>query len=62
LEYLEYAVKNINIPFVVIGGIKEHNLGEVINKGAKTVVLVTEIVGAQDIEGKIKSIRNKFNK
>ena len=32
-----------------IGGIKEHNLGQVLARGAKTVCLVTEIVGAADI-------------
>jgi thiamine-phosphate pyrophosphorylase len=30
LEYLEFAVKNIGIPFVAIGGIKRHNLPEVV--------------------------------
>jgi len=60
LTYLEYAVQNINIPFVAIGGIKEHNISEVANRGAKCISLVTEIVGASDIEGKIRSIRNKL--
>lgn len=56
LEYLAYVVKNLAIPFVAIGGIKEHNLGEVITAGAKTVALVTEIVGDPDIKGKIKRL------
>jgi thiamine-phosphate pyrophosphorylase len=60
LEYLEFAVKNIKIPFVAIGGIKEHNIGEVIEKGAKTIALVTEIVGAQNIKEKIISLNNKL--
>jgi len=30
LEYLDYVVKNINIPYVAIGGIKEHNMDEVL--------------------------------
>lgn len=60
LEYLEFAVKNIDIPFVAIGGIKENNIGEVIEKGAKTVALVTEIVGAQNIKEKIISLNNKL--
>lgn len=61
LEYLEYAVKNVDIPFVAIGGIKEINMQEVICLGAKCVAMVTEIVGAQDIEGKIASVRAKWS-
>lgn len=57
LEYLDYVVKNLNIPFVAIGGIKEHNLAEVIKAGARTVALVTEIVGNPDIPGKIKRLQ-----
>lgn len=57
LEYLEYVVTNIDLPFVAIGGIKEHNIGLVRSRGAKTVCLVTEIVGATDIEAKVTAIR-----
>lgn len=60
LEYLEYAVKNATIPFVAIGGIKEGNIDEVIKRGAKTICLVTEIVGAEDIQSKVKSIYSKI--
>ncbi|MBM7855435.1 thiamine-phosphate pyrophosphorylase [Desulfohalotomaculum tongense] len=60
LEYLEYVVQNINLPFVAIGGIKEHNILEVYNKGATCMAMVTEIVGAEDIPAKIKSIREKL--
>ncbi|HUX46956.1 MAG TPA: thiamine phosphate synthase [Desulfosporosinus sp.] len=57
LEYLDYIVKNLDIPFVAIGGIKEHNLAEVIKTGARTVAFVTEIVGNPDIAGKIKRLQ-----
>ncbi|MDP4180398.1 MAG: thiamine phosphate synthase [Bacillota bacterium] len=57
-EYLDYAVKNVKIPFVAIGGIKLHNLGQVREHGAKCVALVTEIVGAEDIGAVIASARN----
>ena len=60
LDYLDYVVKNLKIPFVAIGGIKEHNLAEVVNAGARTVALVTEIVGNPDIPGKIKSLQRLF--
>ncbi len=60
LSYLEYVVNNINIPFVAIGGIKEHNIDEVLLRGAKLVALVTEITEALDIKNKIKSLRKKL--
>ncbi|MCX7921917.1 MAG: thiamine phosphate synthase [Clostridia bacterium] len=60
LEYLEYAVKNVNIPFVAIGGIKEDNMQQVLHKGAKCIAMVTEIVGAEDIEAKISSVKQKL--
>ena len=49
LGYLEHVVQTCPLPFVAIGGIKEHNIDKVISRGAKTVCLVTEIVGAEDI-------------
>ncbi len=57
LGYLDYVVSHHKMPFVAIGGIKEHNVTEVIKHGASCVCLVTEIVGARDIGAKIKSIR-----
>ncbi|MCP3874624.1 MAG: thiamine phosphate synthase [Desulfobacteraceae bacterium] len=59
-EYLEHVVKNHDIPFVAIGGIKLHNLRDVIERGAKTICLVTEIIGAQNIEKRIKEIKQIF--
>jgi thiamine-phosphate pyrophosphorylase len=56
LEYLEYAVKNVTIPFVAIGGIKAHNIDQVSRLGAKTLCLVTEIVGADDIAGMVQKL------
>jgi thiamine-phosphate pyrophosphorylase len=49
LGYLDYVVKHSPLPFVAIGGIKEHNLTEVLAHGATTVCLVTEIVGSDNI-------------
>ncbi|MEN8904715.1 MAG: thiamine phosphate synthase [Clostridiales bacterium] len=57
LSYLSYVSKNVKIPFVAIGGIKEHNLASVLKEKPKMIALVTEIVGADDIRAKIRSIR-----
>ncbi len=57
-EYLEHIVANPKtISFVTIGGLKAHNVAEVISRGAVCVALVTEIVGADDIGMKIAEIR-----
>ena len=60
LEYLDYAVKNVAIPFVAIGGIKLHNMKEVIARGAFCVAMVTEIVSAPDISARVKEILSRF--
>jgi thiamine-phosphate pyrophosphorylase len=57
LEYLDYVVKNIKLPFVAIGGIKEHNIAEVSRRGAKCIALVTEITGSEDIAAKVRALR-----
>lgn len=60
LGYLDYVVKNINLPFVAIGGIKEHNIREVRRHGARCIALVTEIVGAEDIGAKVAALRRRL--
>lgn len=61
LKYLEYVLANLSIPFVAIGGIKAHNIQEVSNRGAKTICLVTEIVGAEDITATVQQIHKTMN-
>jgi thiamine-phosphate pyrophosphorylase len=60
LDYLEYVAGKIDVPFVAIGGIKEHNITEVRARGARVIALVTEIVGAENIPAKIQSLRNRL--
>jgi thiamine-phosphate pyrophosphorylase len=54
--YLDFVARNLNLPFVAIGGIKEHNLAEVAAHGARCMALVTEITAAADIRGKIAAL------
>lgn len=58
LEYLDYVVKNHDIPFVVIGGIKLANIAQVKKHGAKCFCLITEIVGSPNIKKTVQEIRN----
>jgi thiamine-phosphate pyrophosphorylase len=62
LTYLDFVVRNIKIPFVAIGGIKEKNLLSVVERGAKCAALVTEITEAENIEEKILNLRKIFSK
>lgn len=55
--YLDWVAQNINLPFVAIGGIKEHNIGEVARHGARCCALVSELVGAPDIGKKVAAVR-----
>lgn len=57
LGYLDHVVRACPLPFVAIGGIKEHNIGEVVARGARTVCLVTEIVGAADITATVRRLQ-----
>lgn len=53
LEYLDFVINNLDIPYTAIGGIKKNNLNVIINHGAKRVCLVSEIVGANNISSKV---------
>lgn len=56
-EYLDYVVENITLPFVAIGGIKRDTISEVSRRGADTICLVTEIVGAPDIVTRVRELQ-----
>ncbi|TKB12349.1 thiamine phosphate synthase [Desulforhopalus sp. IMCC35007] len=58
LEYLEYVAAQSPLPFVAIGGIKEHNMEDVVDRGAKTICLVTEIVASDDIYSTVMKLRS----
>ncbi|EGB14079.1 thiamine-phosphate pyrophosphorylase [Pseudodesulfovibrio mercurii] len=60
-EYLDWVVAHLDIPFVAIGGIKEHNLGEVVRHGARCAALVTEIVGGANIADTITALRHQMD-
>lgn len=58
LEYLDFVNKNIKLPYVAIGGIKENNLDKVLAMGAKSICLVSELVGADNTLETTKRINN----
>lgn len=56
-KYLDWVVRNMDIPFVAIGGIKLHNVFEVARHGANCCALVSEFVGAPDIGARVGEVR-----
>ncbi|WP_078428814.1 thiamine phosphate synthase [Alkalihalobacterium alkalinitrilicum] len=55
-DYIRQVVKEITIPFVAIGGIKLHNVDQVLEAGATRICAISEIVGTDDI----KSVCQQF--
>ena len=57
-EYLDWVARHADVPFVAIGGIKQHNIAEVARHGARCCSLVSELVGAPDIRARVEAVRN----
>ncbi|MGL4788823.1 MAG: thiamine phosphate synthase [Cetobacterium sp.] len=62
LNFLEEVEKNINLPYTVIGGIKENNLDEVLSRGAKSVCLISELICNENTLQITKRIDEKIKK
>ncbi len=60
LEYLEYVVNNIDLPYTAIGGIKEYNMDKPLGVGAKCICLVSDITGAEDVKAKVETLLKKI--
>jgi thiamine-phosphate pyrophosphorylase len=50
-DYVFQVAAEIKIPFVAIGGIKLHNIDQVLDAGATRICAISEIVGSQDVAG-----------
>lgn len=57
LDYVRFAAADGALPFVAIGGIKPDNLAQVAAAGARTVAVVSALVGAPDIGAKTAQLR-----
>lgn len=62
LKYLDFALRNSTVPVVAIGGIKEHNIAEVVKRGAKCICIVTDITQAEDIKAKVRRLYDIWNR
>lgn len=60
LRYVKQVVEQINIPFVAIGGIKLHNVDQVLEAGATRVCVVSAVVGADHVQEATASFSQKI--
>lgn len=60
--YLDWVVANIALPFVAIGGIKRHNIADVVAHGANCCALVSELVSAPLIGERVAEVRENFQR
>ncbi|WP_054710753.1 thiamine phosphate synthase [Bacillus sp. JCM 19041] len=56
-SYIQEVKEHVSIPFVAIGGIKLHNVKEVVEAGADRVCVITEIVAANDVKAASAAMR-----
>ncbi|MDR1418564.1 MAG: thiamine phosphate synthase [Endomicrobium sp.] len=57
LEYLNFCVKSIKIPKVVIGGIKLSNIAQVCKYKPDNICMISEVTMSQDIKATIAKIK-----
>jgi len=59
-SYLKEVVREISIPFVPIGGIKLHNIDEVLDAGGTCVCVISAVVGSEDVKGTCEAFVQKI--
>jgi thiamine-phosphate pyrophosphorylase len=59
-SYVQEVAAEIRIPWVAIGGIKLHNVDNVLAAGATRICAISEIVGSSDIKGTCEAFLHKI--
>ncbi|WP_270171162.1 thiamine phosphate synthase [Paenibacillus sp. SYP-B4298] len=62
VRYVREVSEQITIPFVAIGGIKLHNVDEVLAAGATRICAISEIVGSDDVKGTCEAFIRKLER
>ena len=52
---------HLHIPFTCMGGIKLHNVAEVVRHGARRIAVVTAVTEADDVQGAARSLRRAIH-
>jgi thiamine-phosphate pyrophosphorylase len=60
LDYIPELKRRLTIPFTVMGGIKAHHIPQLLEYGAETIAMVTEITQAPDITKRTQELLNFF--
>jgi thiamine-phosphate pyrophosphorylase len=61
-EMITTVTSEIDHPFTVMGGIKLHNVDQVLERGARRIAVVTAVVGAEDIAGAARALVDKIHR
>lgn len=61
-SYIQEVATEISIPFVAIGGIKLHNVDEVLAAGASRICVISEVVGSSNVRGTSESFIKRIIK
>ncbi|GMV94285.1 MAG: putative thiamine-phosphate synthase 2 [Candidatus Hydrogenedentota bacterium] len=56
-EMIDQIVPHLTIPWTTMGGIKRHNIGQVLQRGAKRVAVVTAVTEAEDVRAAAAELR-----
>ncbi len=56
-EAIDAIAPRLRIPFTTMGGIKAHNIGEVLRRGARHVAVVTAVTAAPDVCAAARELR-----
>jgi thiamine-phosphate pyrophosphorylase len=57
-QMIDKIAPHLSIPFTCMGGIKIHTIGEVLNRGARHVAVVTAVTAAPDVRAAAEVLRN----
>ena len=57
---IDAIAPHLHIPFTCMGGIKAHNVHEVIQRGARHVAVVTAVTAADDIHVAVRELMDRF--
>jgi thiamine-phosphate pyrophosphorylase len=61
VDLVRQVASVVSIPKVAIGGIKAHNVEEVIAAGADGVAVITAVVAAEDVSGAARELRSRID-
>lgn len=62
LAFIEKLKQKVNIPIIAVGGIDENNAEEVISAGADGIAVMSAILRARDVKGKVEVLKEKIMK